>query len=442
MNVAPTHKNGCSIESDPGSAPRAVVCFSGARDNYQTAWALSEVGLLEKLVTDIYADPRRIPLARTFGKKFPKLLVRHSPGVSSEQVVTPMRAAVSSLIMKTRLGSEARQIHLDQTLGRRARQEAWKANAALFSYSYYAAEAFAPGPMRPELRFLFQLHPHPKTIRKLLREELERVPQFAASLRWEHEIGAPETHFAALCSEPSLANGWVTASSYTAQTLAENGVPHDQIHVVPYGVDTLHYPCRDTAPRDTDPFRIIWVGNMTQRKGLSYFLEAIASLPQENLEVLVCGHHAVEQDVIENCGIKSIRVFRGLPTSELTQLMRECDLFVLPSIAEGFGHVILEAMSSGLPVLTTGSTCAPDVLVNGKHGFIVPIRNSEALAAKISWGRAHRADLYQMGLAAASRARLFTWERFRRGIVSAYTQMAEHQASLKTSPEPVLASVS
>ena len=259
---------------------------------------------------------------------------------------------------------------------------------------------------------------------------------------WEHEIGAPESHFTALCSEPALANGWITASSYTAQTLAENGVPRDQIHIVPYGVDVTNYPCRETAPRDADPFRIVWVGNMTQRKGLSYFLEAIASLPQENLEVLVCGHHAVERDVIESYGIKSIRILRGLPTSELTQLMRTCDLFVLPSLAEGFAHVILEAMSSCLTVLTTGSTCAPDVLVDGKHGFIVPIRNSEALAAKISWGRTHRAELYQMGLAAAARARLFTWERFRRGVVSAYTKMAEHQASLKTSPEPVMASLS
>jgi glycosyltransferase involved in cell wall biosynthesis len=439
---ASTLKNGSSKWNNPRSTPHAVVCFSGARDNYQTAWALSEAGLLEKLVTDIYADPHRIPLARTLGKKFPKLLVRHSPGVPTEQVVTPMQAAVSSLIMKTRLGSEARQIHLDQTLGRRARQEAWRANAALFSYSYYAAEGFAPGPMRPEFRFLFQLHPHPKTIRKLLREELERVPKFAASLRWEHELAAPESHFTALCSEPSLANGWVTASSYTAQTLTENGVPRDQIHVVPYGVDATQYPCRETAPRDTDPFRVVWVGNMTQRKGLSYFLEAIASLPRENLEVLVCGHHAVERGVIEGCGIKSIRVLRGLPTCELTQLMRSCDLFVLPSLAEGFGHVILEAMSSGLPVLTTGSTCAPDVLVDGKHGFIVPIRNSEALAAKISWGRAHRGELHQMGLAAAARARLFTWERFRHGIVSAYAKMAEHQASFKNSPEPVLVSVS
>jgi glycosyltransferase involved in cell wall biosynthesis len=164
---------------------------------------------------------------------------------------------------------------------------------------------------------------------------------------------------------------------------------------------------------------------MTQRKGLSYFLEAVGSLPQQELEVLICGHHAVDQAVIESSGIRSIRVLRGLPRTELTRVMRSCDLFILPSLAEGFGHVILEAMASGLPVLTTPNTCAPDVLREGEHGFTVPIRNARALADCIKWGRQHRVDLHRMGMAASAQSRTFTWERFRRGIASAYAEMAE-----------------
>jgi len=417
-------------ENRAGTVPRAVVCFSGARDNYQTAHALAEAGLLESLVTDLYMDPRRVPFGTLLGRKFPKLLVRHSPGIAPGRVITPAPAAIRSLLMKTRFGSRAVQIRLDQELGRRARREAWKTEAALLSYSYYAAAAFAPGTMRPDLRLLFQLHPHPKSVRKILREEMSRSPKFAASLEWEHEIGAPEKHFEALCSEPGLANGWIAASSYTAETLAENGTPREQIHVVPYGVDTTHFPCRDIAPRANDPFRVIWVGNMTQRKGLSYFLEAMAALPQQNLEVLMCGHHAVEREAIEGYQLKNVRILRGLPLVELTKIMRESDLFVLPSLAEGFGHVILEAMSSGLPVLTTGSTCAPDILNDGQHGFIVPIRNSPALANRISWGREHRSELYRMGQAGAARARHFTWERFHRGIIKAFTEFVEHRKSL------------
>jgi glycosyltransferase involved in cell wall biosynthesis len=405
-----------------------VVCFSGSRDHYQLAWALAEAGLLEKLVTDIYIDPARIPFGRVMAKRRPKMAARCSPGLSHRQVLAPLLTGLNSLLMRTPLGSRSRQIWLDRSIGRRARRESWKSDTALFSYSYYAAAAFAAGATRPRFRFLFQLHPHPATVRKILQQEMQASPRFAASLQWEHELGAPPEHFASMGQEPLMANGWVVASSFTAATLVENGVPRDEIHVVPYGVDFATYPCRDCPPASHTPFRVMWIGSMTQRKGLSYLLEAVGSLPQENLEVLICGHHAVDRSVIEQSRIKSIRVLRGLPTAELASELRKADLFVLPSLAEGFGHVILEAMSSGVPVLTTAATCAPDVLTDGEHGFIVPARDSRSLAEAIQWGMAHRAQLYGMGLSAAAQARKFTWERFRVSVVKAYKEMVGRNA--------------
>ena len=384
---------------------------------------MAEAGLLEKLVTDFYLAPKTIPFSRQLQSRFPKLFARHHPDLPARQVMTSPAAVMDSLLMKTRLGSRDRQIRLDRSIGGKARQVSWQSQTALFSYSYYAAEAFATGEQRPSFRFLFQLHPHPATVRRILQEEMQRVPKFTNSLKWEHEIGAPQAHFDMLCAESQLANGWVVASTYTASTLVENGIPRDEIHIVPYGVDFDQFPCRSNAPSETSPFRVIWVGSMSQRKGLSYFLEAIRALPQENLEVLICGHQAVDQPMIHEYGLKSVRVLKGLPTAALTAEMRASDLFVLPSLAEGFGHVILEAMSSGLPVLTTTSTCAPDVMQHGKHGFIVPIRDSKALVEAMTWGRQHRSQLYQMGQAAAAHARQFTWERFRKGIVVAYKEM-------------------
>ena len=424
-----TSKNQFKLERAPEQLPKAVVGFSGSRDHYQVALALQEAGLLEKLVTDLYWEPSQTPWGGHLARRYPKLLARQAHGLPQNQVITPPGVMVDSLLMKTGLASRSRQIRLDRAIGQRARRESWKSQSALFSYSYYASAAFAKGEQRPPLRFLFQLHPHPATVRKILQEEIVRVPKFASSLKWEHELGAPEEHFAALCEESRLANGWVVASSYTAATLVENGIPRDQIHVVPYGVDFDEYPCRTSAPPATAPFRIIWVGSMTQRKGLSYFLEAIRDLPQKNLEVLICGHHAIDQQVIHEYGISSVRVLKGLPTADLTAELRAADLFVLPSLAEGFGHVILEAMSSGLPVLTTASTCAPDVLTHGEHGFIVPIRDSGALVEAITWGRQHRSQLYHMGLAAAHQSRRFTWEHFRKGIVTAYGEMIGHRLS-------------
>src|SRR5207244_1480171 len=96
------------------------------------------------------------------------------------------------------------------------------------------------------------------------------------------------------------------------------------------------------------------------------------------------------------------------------------DVLVLPSLAEGFGHVVLEAMSCGLPVITTRHTCGPDVLTDTLEGFLVPIRDPDAIGSRLSWGIDHREDLAAMGVAAARKARQFTWERFRARVASAY----------------------
>jgi glycosyltransferase involved in cell wall biosynthesis len=407
----------------PSTLPKAVVCHRGSRDYYEVSVAFAQAGLLEALVTDIYLSPKSLPFSKSLYRRYPKFFARSHPALPTSQVITPPACMLDSVLTRTPLDSRVRQIRLDRAIGQRGRIEAMRRQCALFSYSYYAAEAFAEGEGRPPFRFLFQLHPHPATVRKILLDEIQRQPRFAASLKWENELGAPQDHFDRLCSESRLANGWVVASSYTATTLAENGVPRDQIHVVPYGVDFTLFPCRTSPPPAEAPFRVMWVGSMTQRKGLSYFLDAIAALPQENLEVLICGNSDIEAELIRGRGIRSIRVLKGLPTAALTAELRAADLFVLPSLAEGFGHAIIEALASGLPVLTTASTCAPDVLIDGQHGFIVPIRNSQALVERINWGRAHRAELYQLGQAAAAHVRQFSWERFRSGIVAAYGKM-------------------
>ena len=405
--------------------PKAVVCHRGSRDYYEASVALQQAGLLETLVTDLYLSPENLPFSKALYRRHPKIFARSHPGLPSSRVITPPDCMLDSILTRTPLDSRARQIRLDRAIGRRGRLEAMRRQSALFSYSYYAAEAFAEGQGRPPLRFLFQLHPHPATIRKLFQAEIQRQPKFAASLKWEQELGAPQDHFDRLCSESRLANGWVVASSFTAATLAENGVPRDQIHVVPYGVDFTQFPCRTSSPPKNAPFRIIWVGSMTQRKGLSYFLDAIAALPQARLEVLICGYFDIDAAAIRNRGIRSLHVLKSLPTAALTAELRAADLFVLPSLAEGFGHAIIEALASGVPVLTTAATCAPDVMLDGQHGFMVPIRDSQALVERINWGRAHRSELYQMGLAAATHVRQFTWERFRKGIVMAYQKMVE-----------------
>jgi glycosyltransferase involved in cell wall biosynthesis len=89
------------------------------------------------------------------------------------------------------------------------------------------------------------------------------------------------------------------------------------------------------------------------------------------------------------------------------------DLFVFPSVAEGFGQVLLEAMACGLPVLSTTRTAAPDLIQEGVQGFVVEPCRPDLLAQHIEWAVGHREELAYMGSQARLRAEQFTWTHFR-----------------------------
>ncbi len=405
--------------------PKAVVTHAGRRDSYQLALALSEGGLLESLVTDFYWNPSVYSLLKTVmpHRGVPE---RICLGLDSRRVYPAPKAVYADIAKKLSLGKDW-DVYKDAALGDAARRRAIETHSALFSYSYYAHSAFRRADAELDYRFLFQLHPHPQSVQEILAEEMERTPVARVSLMAEAEMSLPKEAFAQMAEEAQLANGWVAASHYTAQTLAAHGVPAEKVHVVPYGVSLAHFPPRSRPPAKDEPFTIIYVGSLIQRKGLSYLLETMRALKSKNIRLLLRGRGGVDRDLLKHYSDVDFDLKLGLPLHELVRDLQRSDVFILPSLTEGFAQVILEAMACGVPVITTANTCAPDVMTDGVHGFILPIRDSGAITEKIVWGMEHRDALAAMGQAAAQQASLFTLERFRSDIRSVYKTMVESQ---------------
>ena len=95
------------------------------------------------------------------------------------------------------------------------------------------------------------------------------------------------------------------------------------------------------------------------------------------------------------------------------------DVLVFPSLFEGFGLVLLEAMSRGTTVITTAHTAGPDVLTDGEDGFLVPIRSAEAIRERLEGLVREPGRCRAMGEAARKKAAACSWEAYRRGVVEA-----------------------
>jgi glycosyltransferase involved in cell wall biosynthesis len=378
--------------------------------------------MLERLVTEAYAPDWLSSIAPKQTSK------RYCPHLSSSAVAVSKKAL--GLTALARLMGRNSSHRIDRAISQRAYKVAVQSQANLFLYSYYAYWAFRQAIEEglPARRVLFQLHPHPYSIRQLLEQEIERVPFAAQSILDEEEFRLPLAGLEALALEPSLATHCITASQFTKATLVQNGIPNHRIQVIPYGVDTTRFATRTARPMSS--FRIIFVGRMNQRKGLADLLEAVRLLRYQRVEVVLCGRGYVDTNILRAYQDLPVRVLLNLSSEQLLHELHQSHVFVLPALAEGFGHVILEAMAAGLPVITTTNTGAPDIMQAGVHGAIVPIRDPQRICEQLEAGISRPNDWFDMGQEAAQQAQQFAWSRFRAQIAAVYKEVITKQPAL------------
>ena len=392
---------------------KCVIVHASARDHYELSKGLAASGNLYRLVTDLYCPDilKRI---------LPALAAKRSAAQLSSKLVTLSPIALWYELRMIMAKNFSFNQEKDRALGKHAAVMAQKKKLHIFSYSYYAADAFAlEATFSKQKKMLFQLHPHPVTIKKLLEKELKNVPAASDSLLYENELQYNDQYIGQLADEPRQADGIVVASNYTAGTLIENGIPESKIKVIPYGISTDRFIKRTSRPPGKG-LKAIFIGSMVQRKGLSYLLEAIHLLNDEDIELVICGRGFTDDRLLDKYKHKQITVKKNLSYNLLLQEMYSSDVFIFPTLCEGFAHVILEAMATGLPVITTNRCCGPDIIEEGKHGFIVPANDSKELATRIAWAAANKEALYNMGQAAAEQSAEFTWDQFRKKINEFY----------------------
>lgn len=392
---------------------QCVVVHAGARDQYQLALAMAENNYLKRLVTELYCPDALTSILPSLAKK------RYQPGVSSNLVSISIGALITNGRMYLKKNFTLNNTK-DYQLSKKAYNVSKASESHLFCYSYYATYAFSQERAFPnQKKLLFQLHPHPFSVKKILEEELTTVPAAKASILYENEFQYSQSYLDQLGSEPTLADAVVVASNYTKQTLIENGVKAAQIKVVPYGINNALFKKRTSAPNNKK-LRVLFVGSMVQRKGLSYLFDALKLLKSDHIELVLCGRGFMDEALLKEYSNINFSIKRNLSATALVNEFWASDVFVFPSLSEGFAHVILEAMSCGLPAIATDHSCAPDIITHDKDGWVIPVKNSRSLAEQLSWCISNKEKLFEIGQAAAITANNYSWEKFRRGVAEFY----------------------
>lgn len=180
----------------------------------------------------------------------------------------------------------------------------------------------------------------------------------------------------------------VTANSQGLADLARGFMPDLAVPVIPNGVDAaLFHPDAAGPASDDGPVRLLAVGRLVGQKGFDLLFDALAQPGLERAELDLVGDgewRAALQQQAARLGLTERIRFRGwLDREDLAVIYREADLFVLSSRDEGMPNVVLEAMASGLPVVSTAVAGACDLVVEGETGLLVPPEDAMALAGAI-----------------------------------------------------------
>lgn len=179
-------------------------------------------------------------------------------------------------------------------------------------------------------------------------------------------------------AEYAQADAITVPSEFARRSFVEMGVRGEKVKTIPYGVRLERF--RKDGKPGSETFTVLFAGTVSIRKGIPYLLDAFAQFKYPSKRLLLAGPVETEiRSLLARYDLTGVELLGRLPQMDLARWMNASHVMVLPSIEDGFGLVMAQAMACGTPVIASENTGGPDLFTHGKEGFVIPIRSPEAI---------------------------------------------------------------
>jgi glycosyltransferase involved in cell wall biosynthesis len=403
------------------SSKQWICCQIGAREHYAVPRALHQNGRLATLYTDFWASSTVLKLARVWDSQtIHALATRFHPELSGASVKSwNGRSFFWEARIRRKSENKGRYhgfikagsrfaVRVRETLKRRSDLEP---NSIFFAYDTGALEALEWCREQGVRCVLNQMDPNRIEV-EMVREEEKQWPGWAVQT-----AEVPDEYFRRREQEWAMADRIVVNSGFCRQALLEQGVAPEKLVVIPlsYEASGEKPPAESRMKKAGQPLRVLFLGQVILRKGIQYLIAAARQLEQENIQFDVVGPIGISQEAMASAP-RNV-TFHGRTTrDQASNWYLQSDLFVLPTLSDGFAITQLEAMAHGLPVVTT--PCCGEVVSDGVDGFVVPPRDPDGLAMILQRYVMEPALLKAQQTGALAKARQFTLERLAAHLLS------------------------
>jgi glycosyltransferase involved in cell wall biosynthesis len=374
------------IPEMPPSHESVIVAHLCARQHYAVPIAFEQAGMLKHFYTDLWVGKGLLSRAvRAAARVFPSAGLKKWAGRYDARLPSDKVTAFTSLglnyarwLRAARTPTERTETYLwaGQMFGRLVTRRGLDGASAVYGV-YGGARIIFEAAKRQGLRTILDQMSCPQLYRRLEAEERERWPGWEVesepdalaerAVEWEN-------------AELALADVVLCPSGFVVSYVRSLGVPNEKIRLVPYGIPIERFAVERTPYRGDRPLRLLFVGGVSLMKGVPYLLEALRLLNSDRVEARLVGPVVIREAALAPYR-RHCEIVGPVPRSEILRHYAWADVFVFPSICDSFGVVMIEALAAGLPAICTPNTGA--IVRDGQDGFVVPLRDPQALAAAI-----------------------------------------------------------
>lgn len=228
-----------------------------------------------------------------------------------------------------------------------------------------------------------------------------------------------------------LADKVIVLSSFARDSFLAHGTDASKIGLLPLGTEVdMFRPSRQVVDArcrrilSGDPLRVLYVGSLSFRKGMWDMRALLQNLDTDSFRVRFVGPVSSESAQLIHDLRHTAEFFPKQPQQELPDWYAWGDLFIFPTIEDGFAVVLAQAQASALPILTTTNCCGPDIIRNGETGWVLPIRSPQAFVERLRWCDVHRQELANMVRSLHEDFRPRTWADVAKDFELMCTEMA------------------
>ena len=401
---------------------KVLLVHPGKQHSFETAKALKEAGVFYKYVTTVYDKDNSLTNKIKHllkGKNFKKANTRKCPYLKDEEVIQIYEwwGLLVLLISKLPFLSKL-YFHLNIALSNhfadKAAQIAIKENVdAIIVYD---------GISRKGLKYIKTQAPQITTImdvsismRPFMKANFEKdMKNYHHNGFYKEEAYLWNIKYEKVIREElKYVDYFFSPSNIVTKSLEFCGIDRKKIKIVPYGVNINKFQFTEKKNTNNKALKLIYVGQISYRKGLHHLLKIIKEYSPNEIEINLAGSFNENNEIIKQShGINNIN-FLGFVTHDiLAQKYQDADLFVFPTLGEGYGMVVLEALSTGTPVLISNLAGGDDAIENYKNGLVYEATSEASLKSALDWFIEHRDMIPQMSKEAYETAQKLTWEKY------------------------------